>query len=130
MKKSLRSLVATFTMLLAFSLAATAQTEDPRTSEDLVMITGTHWTQSARDSKLAFLMGLGNFFEVEQALRKDNPPKDDESLIPVFARGLDDLTLTEIMQELDKWYATNSDRLYRPVIETLYFEIALPRSAK
>ena len=126
MKKFFALPGAILAVLLAFSLTADAQQQSPRS--DLVMINGQHWTQSERSTKLAFLMGLGNFFEVEQALQQGKPVADGDSLVPVFARGLDNETLTTIMEKVDAWYTSNTDRLDRPAIEVIYFEIALPQS--
>ncbi len=126
MKKFFAPLGAVLAALLTLSLTANAQ--EPSPGSDLVMINGQHWTQSQRSSKLAFLMGLGNFFEVEQALQEGKPVADNESLIPVFARGLDNETLPTIMQKVDAWYTQNPNQLDRPVIEVIYFEIALPQS--
>ena len=35
-------------------------------------------------------------------------------------------TLDTVRDALDNWYAANPDRLQRPVIETIWFELVVP----
>ena len=46
------------------------------------------------------------------------------------ARGLKGQTLDSVRDGLDKWYAANPDKLQRPVIETMWFEMVVPGLAK
>ena len=58
----------------------------------------------------------------------DDVPGDRDSLVPVLVRGMDGKTIDEVKMELDAWYANNPDRLERPVLETIWYELALPNS--
>ena len=45
-------------------------------------------------------------------------------------RGMKGQTLDGVREGLDKWYAANPDKLQRPVIETIWFEMVVPGLAK
>lgn len=133
MTKTLKTLVAALGMMVALSLGtvASAQMEGKKSmadDPDIPLITGKHWMEATRSGKLAFLAGAANVIEIEQALQADDPPGDRDSLVPVIVRGLNGSTLTQVMEALDRWYAENKDQLERPVIETIWFELALPKS--
>ena len=39
-------------------------------AEDLVIVNGEHWTDSSLEQKRAYLFGVGNVLEIEQAMAK------------------------------------------------------------
>jgi hypothetical protein len=108
---------------LALSLAGWSSA-----NAEFVVVTGEHWQNSAEEQKRAFLLGAATIIEVEKEMQGSTPPADDESAIPVLVRGLSPLTLTEIMERLDQYYASNPDKLSVPVIRVVYFEMAKPRA--
>lgn len=109
-------------------LTSVATTAHAQSATEVVLVNGTHWTESDERAKIGFLYGIGNFAHVERAMYGDNMPGDKDSLVPVLYRGLDGRPMSEIKDALDKWYQDNPDRIDRPVIETIYFELALPNS--
>jgi hypothetical protein len=128
MKKSplFQSAALTAALMLSLGTAATAQNiaDDP----DVPIVTGEHWVNAQDNGKGAYLLGIANVLDIEQALQADSPPADNASLVPVMMRGLNGMTLRQIGARLDRWYADNPDRLTRPVIETIWYEIAKPNS--
>ena len=128
MKQPLKAIGMALSVVMVLSLSTIAGAQDKDEDKDLVMVTGEHWTKASRDEKLAYLMGAGNVIEVEQALQRGRQVPDNESQVPVMVRGLKGLTLTGVMEALDRWYAANPDRRDRPVLETIYFEVAVPNS--
>ena len=92
------------------------------------LINGNHWVESDEKAKIGYLYGLENFAEVEQAMHGDNVPADDASLVPVLVRGLSGKSVEDVMEELDAFYAAHPEKLERPVLETIYLELALPNS--
>ena len=98
--------------------------EDP----DLVIVTGEHWTTASSDEKVAYLFGIGNMLEIEQAMQGKNPPKliRNNSIVPVLIEGLSGLSITKVRMMLNQWYEKKPDQLNRSVIEVLYTEFALP----
>ena len=115
---------AALSLLLGNAANAQSGADDP----DVPVATGEHWIKAERNGKLAYLLGIANTLDIEQALHGDSPPSDDASLVPVMMRGLSGMSLNQIADALDRWYADNPDRVTRPVLETIWFEIAKPNS--
>ena len=95
-------------------------------ADDIPVITGEHWTKSSDQVKKAYLVGIANFLQVEAAYEATSPPTDAQSVVPRFVRGLKGQTLDSVREGLDKWYASNPDKIQRPVIETVWFEMVVP----
>ena len=111
-------------LLIFSSLSWGAGKEDP----DLVIVTGTHWTTASRDEKAAYLFGIGNMLEIEQAMQGKNPSRHirKNSIVPVLIEGLKGTSLTKLREMLDQWYEKNPGQRNRSVIEVLYTEFAIP----
>ena len=99
-------------------------------AEDVPIITGVHWTKSSDQLKKAYLVGVANLVQVETAYYGGNPAADSQSFVPRLARGLRGQTIDSVREALDRWYADHPDRLQRPVLETIWFEVAVPGLAK
>lgn len=95
-------------------------------AQEVPMVTGQQWTQSTEQVKKVYLIGMTNILQVETAYQAGNPPPDAQSVIPRLVKGLKGQTLDSVREGLDRWYAANPDRLQRPVIETMWFEVVVP----
>jgi hypothetical protein len=95
-------------------------------ADEVPLITGEHWTKSTEQLKKVYLVGIANVVQVETAYYGATPPSDGQSVVPRFAKGLKGHTLDSVREALDRWYAANPDRLQRPVIETIWFELVVP----
>ena len=104
---------------LALTCAGHAAAETP-------IVTGEQWTKSSEDVKKAYLIGIANLAQVEYAYGGATPPSDAQSFIPRLVRGMQTQTLDGVREGLNRWYAANPGKLQRPVIETIWFEMALP----
>ncbi|MDS4021856.1 MAG: hypothetical protein RKR03_15360 [Candidatus Competibacter sp.] len=93
---------------------------------DIPVVTGEQWTTSSPEVQKAYLIGIANLVQVETAYYAKNPPKDAQNFVPRLAKGLRGQTLDSVREGLNRWYAANPDRLQRPVIETIWFEMAVP----
>lgn len=113
-------------MLALAAWVALATAPDIARAEEIPMITGEQWMQSSEQLKKAYLIGIANAYQVEKAYYGAKPPSDEQSLIPRFARGLKGQTLDTVQQRLNQWYAANPDRVKRPIIETIWFEMVVP----
>jgi hypothetical protein len=95
--------------------------------DDLEIVTGEHWTDSSMEQRRAYLFGVGNMLEIEQAMAGDTyQSMRGRSVVPVLLEGLSGVSISDIVVQLDKFYADHPDQLNRPVIEVLYLEMALP----
>ena len=111
--------------VVAAGLALAASSGVAR-AQEVPIVTGEHWTTSSETVKKAYLVGIANVMQVETAYFGSNPPSDAQSFVPRMVRGLKGQTLDGVRQKLDEWYAANPGRLQRPVIETIWFEMAVP----
>jgi len=121
MKLQLRTAVAVTCMALAMAMAAA-----PVRAAEVQMITGEQWTQSSEAVKKAYLIGLANMIQVQTAYQGANPPTDAQSFIPRLAKGMQGQTLDGVRENLDRWYAANPTKLKRPVLDIIWFEMAVP----
>lgn len=123
MKNPLRAglLVACATVLIAGGAAR---------ADEVSLVTGEQWTRSTADVKKVYLIGIANTLQVESAYHGATPPGDGQSIIPRMTRGLKGQTLDSVKERLDGWYAANPDKLERPVLETIWFEIVVPATPK
>jgi hypothetical protein len=99
-------------------------------ADEVPLVTGEQWTKSTADVKKVYLIGIANTLQVESAYEGATPPADAQSLVPRFAKGLKGQTLDSVKDRLDSYFAANPDKLKRPVIETVWFEIVVPATPK
>lgn len=105
---------------------ALAMTCGSAAAADVPLVDGTLWVKSTDDVKKAYLVGLANMVQLEVAYNAKDPLPEKYSLSPRLAKGLTGQTLATVQEALDKWYAANPGKLQRPVLETIWFEIAVP----
>ena len=99
-------------------------------ADEVPLVTGEQWTKSSADVKKVYLIGIANTLQVEAAYQGATPPADAQSTVPRFSKGLKGQTLDSVRQSVDGWYAANPDKLKRPVLETVWFEIVVPATPK
>jgi len=121
MAMQLRWRTAMFAMFVLLAVACGSARAD-----EVPLITGEHWTKSTEQMKKVYLIGIANVMQVETAYHAASPPPDAQSFVPRFVKGLKGQTLDSVREGLDRWYAANPDRLQRPVIETIWFEMVVP----
>lgn len=115
----MRRVVVLASMVVAMACGHAGAAEIP-------VVTGEHWTTSSEVAKKAYLVGIANLVQVETAYFGANPPTDAQSFVPRLAKGLQGESLDSVREGLDRWYAANPGRLQRPVLETIWFEMAVP----
>jgi hypothetical protein len=95
-------------------------------AQEIPIVTGEHWTKSSEEAKKAYLVGIANMLQVENAYFGANPPPDTQSFVPRMSRGLKGSTLDGVQMKVTDWYAKNPDKLQRPVLEIVWFEMVVP----
>ncbi|MDX2507648.1 MAG: hypothetical protein QNL62_24675 [Gammaproteobacteria bacterium] len=96
-------------------------------AEDLVIINGGHWVTSTMEQKRAFLFGIGNMLEIEQAMAGDHyEAMREHSIVPVLLEGLSGISIADLVMQLDKYYAQHPQDMKKAVIEVLYVDMAKP----
>jgi len=127
--KKLIPLVAGIASLLCVSLASAEMAgtgTGTGNGPDMALVTGEHWSQSTDELRKAYLYGIGNILEMEQAMH-DDAVSSKNSMVPVLIKALSPMTLDQVKDSLTNWYASHPDQAKRPVVEVLYVEIAQPR---
>jgi hypothetical protein len=114
------------TLLAAFILLVVSCFGSPAHAE-LPMVTGQNWKDTDRDAKLAFLLGIATMVKVEQNLIGDPPPPGTVSFAPAIAKGVGDMSLTEIMNRIDTFFADNPESMDKPVVEVIWEDIVIPQ---
>jgi hypothetical protein len=115
-----RNLVFVLGVMVASMTATTVK------AADIPIVTGEHWTKSSEEVKKGYLVGIANLIQIERAYYQGKPPSDSESFVPRLVKGLQGQTLDSVREGLNQWYAANPGQLQRPVIETIWFEMAVP----
>jgi hypothetical protein len=116
-------------MLLAAFCSVTLAGQQP--AKDLEIVNGDHWVAAELDEKRAYLFGVGNVLEIEQAMAGDSyAGMRGKSIVPVLLDGLSGMSIADIVAQLDQFYASHPDQTKRPVLEVLYLEMALPKMAR
>jgi hypothetical protein len=95
-------------------------------AQEVVIVTGEHWTKSGNDLKKAYLLGIANLLQVELAYLGNNQVPDAQNFAPRMARGLRGETVDSVRDKIDAWYAANPTRMSRPVIDVVWGEIVVP----
>lgn len=113
-------------LVLVLGIAVASVTATSVHAAEIPVVTGEHWTRSSDDVKKAYLVGIANLAQVESAYFQGKPPADAESFVPRPVKGLQGQTLDSVREGLNQWYAANPGKLQRPVIETIWFEMAVP----
>lgn len=103
---------------LAVSVPATAA------EKSFPVVTGEHWTQSTPQERKAFLVGAATIIELDHEIQGGSPANN--SAIDAWARGLSPYTFDQMAEAIDKWYADHPDKLRRPVIEVMWYNLAVP----
>ena len=112
--------------LLAATCTALTIAMVPARAAEVPVVTGEQWTTSSEQVKKAYLIGLVNMAQVENAYFQKNPPTDAQSFVPRLAKGMQGQTLDSVREGVDRWYAANPTKLKRPVLDIIWFEMALP----
>ena len=96
-------------------------------AEDLPFVDGPMWKTSAGPVKRAYLIGIANYMNVEYAYQtKFGPPKDDETTVQRFYEGVDDITLDEVVERIDRWYQTHPTQRDMTVLEVIWLDMVEP----
>lgn len=95
-------------------------------ADELPLVDGTQWTTSAPEVKKAYLIGLANAMQIDRAYQAESSRASADDFSLIAAKGMQGQTLDAASVTLDKWYAANPDRLQRPVVETIWFEMVVP----
>ena len=115
-----------WSQVLVAALVTLAVLSGRALAQEVPLVTGEHWVKSTEEMKKAYLVGVANIVQIELAYGGAAPAGDAQSILPRMVKGLKGHTLDSVREGINKWYAAHPDRLQRPVIETLWFEMVVP----
>jgi hypothetical protein len=92
------------------------------------LLTGEHWRTMSSEAKIAYISGVGNVVEYERHhIDAPSAERQRKSFLPYLAYGLSGISINEVVSRVDQYYATYPDQLKRPVVDTVFQAIVLPR---
>ncbi|MDL2279220.1 hypothetical protein LJC15_00965 [Desulfovibrio sp. OttesenSCG-928-G11] len=97
------------------------------------VLTLKHWQASTEKEKMAFLLGLASFLELERWWQHDQPLPVSRSITQSWVKGLAGTTLGQMATALDAYVEKHPDRLDEPVLKVLgrmYVRAALSPAEK
>ena len=119
--------------------AVSAEAQDLKTgnTNPVDILTGELWQKSSPEEKRAFIFGVDTTVTVEyyvndtiQDKAKKKGSKAKHTLSP-FERGwmkaLHEMPRKDLIAAIDAWYEAHPDRIERPVMGVIWFEIITPR---
>lgn len=116
----MRRLAGSLVLATALAVSVPALAADYQ----IPVVTGEHWTQSSPQERKAFLVGAATIIELDQEVQGATPAKN--STIDAWAHGLSGYTFDQMVAAIDKWYADHPDKLRRPVVEIMWYDLAQP----
>ena len=142
MKKSVLSLGLVLALVLACApVRAAEKAVDSAVPHNnpVEQLTGVVWQKTTETDKAAFLLGVESAITVEYFVngkiteKAAKTGKKPTSTLSPFEKGwmkaFDKVTRAEIIKQLDGWYAANPDKLDRPVMSVIWYELIAPRLA-
>ena len=99
----------------------------PVAAEDVPFVDGESWKKSAPILKRAYLIGVSNLMSAEYAVQKEfGPPPDNQTAIQRLYEEIDEVTLDQAIERIDKWYKNHPDQLDMTVIEVIWLDMVRP----
>jgi hypothetical protein len=75
---------------------------------------GNNWTQVSPDAKIGYIFGVGNLADFEVAAAGRNP-----AFARAFVNDLRKMSVVQIVEQVDKFYQANPDKMGATVIEVV-----------
>lgn len=136
MKKIVLSLA--LALILSCNVAQAAQSQAVGAGNPVELLTGKVWVETPESNKAAFLFGLETAIAVEHAVntqmveRSAKTGKRPVSNVSPFEKGwmqaFKNVDRKDIVMMVDNWYAANPDKLPRPVMDVIWYELIEPRT--
>ena len=106
------SVLVILTALATTALAAAPQAATPRA----VMLNGTHWKTFNADIKAAYVFGIGNMADFENAAGGSGTAA---CIAQGFVQELKTKSIAQVISTVDKFYQDHPDKLKTPVIAVI-----------
>ena len=99
----------------------------PAGAEDVPFVDGKSWKKSAPILKRSYLVGVSNLMSAEYAYQQTfGPPPDNQTTIQRLFEEIDEVTLDEAIDRIDKWYEGHPDQMDTTVLEVIWLDMVRP----
>ena len=107
-----------FLLVLAPSLAVA----------DVPFVDGKMWEASSRLEKVSYIVGLSNLLDAEYAFQQKsgNPPSAEHSFVGLLWENIDELTVDECIERIDRWYRNHPADKDTAVIDVIWVDMVQP----
>ena len=113
-----------WTLLAAVAVAWSAPAV---AEEDVPLVDGKIWGDSAPVLKRSYLIGVSNLMSVEYMYQvKFGPPSDKQTTIRRLYEEIDDVSLDNAIDRIDKWYKDHPDQMDMTVLEVIWLDMVQP----
>lgn len=136
MKKIFLTLCLSVCLLASQQVLAKENAGEAKVPDIISGINGNPWMKASKNEKLSFLYGLETAVTIEyyiNNLRTEKAAKAGKrpvSSISPFERGwreaLGDKQFENVIDKVDQWYKDNPDKLNRPVMHIIWYELIAP----
>lgn len=136
MKKIFLTLCLAACLLVCPQVQAKENSGEAKVPDIISKINGEPWMKATKNEKLSFLYGLETAVTIEyfiNNLRTEKAAKAGKrpvSSISPFERGwreiLGDRQFENVIDKIDQWYKDNPDKLKRPVMDIIWYELIAP----
>ena len=99
----------------------------PAGAEDVPFVDGKSWKKSAPILKRSYLVGVSNLMSAEYAYQQTfGPPPDKQTTIQRLFEEIDEVTLNQAIERIDKWYEDHPERQDVTVLEVIWLDMVRP----
>ena len=98
--------------------------------KEMPVLKGDTWIKMSDDEKISFIWGAGHIVSIEEVLSRENADlKNSNKFVNKIMEAHNNapMTMSEVAQHVDSYYQQNPDKLDRPVIEVIWYELIVPR---
>jgi hypothetical protein len=89
------------------------------------LLSGEFWQTMSPDTKVAYILGIGNLVDFEAGLAEPLPP-ERRSFLPWLVKGMSGKSVNEVIRTVDVYYREHPDQLKHPVLEVVLRATVLP----
>ena len=89
------------------------------------LLSGELWQTMSPDTKVAYILGIGNLVDFESVLA-ESPAPEGRSFFPWLVKGMSGKSVNEVIKTVDVYYKEHPDQLKRPVLEAVLRATVLP----
>ena len=133
-----RAVLAAAGLVLMLGAGVPAQAADPAKpalapmgstvttiKEEWLIPTGVHWMKSTEVEKQSYVLGILNMAMVEYQLTGAAPRH--RTSVPGLVKGLEGMTVFQVVDALNDYYKANPGNQQKPVIEAIWGQVVKPR---